>query len=339
MDSVDLRVLDPFDFQWSVPAHGFHWIQAYPYWEEDRPVDLQWFLVLKKDGDRRRPPYQPLSEFEFLGLFRVFSEVKLTRESILEFANEYSALGLPCPGFLDHPWPEAFQGETLEDWAGHIERMRQAVEIWDLLRAEDKNGLRRLISWRHRTRQDGTPRSGPLWWWYRSHPGTAAPNVNLRSGPPWPGEYTDTILAVPGVWEPGDLMTPARFFLAKWVTDALQGVASPELRFDRDSRRLKLQIIPKTLLAAMWVQFARAIDTDKTYRRCKACTRWFEVSAGNSRTDRQFCSDPCKSRDYRAKKQEAIRLRGEKWTPKQIAKQLGTDVETVKGWINRAKEH
>ena len=82
-------------------------------------------------GGPGRPPYRPLSDFKFLGLFRDFSELKLCREGILEFANKYGALGIPRPGYLDHPWPPALEGETLRDWAHQIEKMRQAIEVWE----------------------------------------------------------------------------------------------------------------------------------------------------------------------------------------------------------------
>jgi hypothetical protein len=343
MSSDTLRIVEPFDFQWTVPARGYEWVQAYvssrtPA-EEDWFEEPQWLLVHKDPGGRKRPPYRPLHDFRFLGLFRVFAEVKLCREAILEFANQYGALGIPRPGTLNHPWPPwpEFEGETLNDWAWQIEKMRQAVEVWDMLQTKHKKGLQRLIRWGHRVRPGGIPNSGPFWWFYRSHPDTAPPNIEPRGIPAWPGESKDDMLAIPGMAEEGDLLTPARIFLAKWVTQSLKGAASPAMHYDKEYQRLNLQIVPQTLLAALWLQLARAIDTDKTYRRCKACPRWFEVSAGNSRTDRLFCSDACKSRDYRAKKQEAIRLRGEKWTPQQIAKELGATPEVIKRWLKDSK--
>lgn len=339
MTSDSLRIIESFDFQWTVPARGFEWVQAYvPSSNSAEDGDLeepQWMLIHKDPRGRKRPPYKPLHDFRFLGLFRVFAEVKLCREAILEFANQYGALGITRPGTLHLPWPpwSEFEGETLYDWAWHIEKMRQAIEVWDLLQARDQKGLSRLFRWGHRVRPGGVPNSGPFWWFYRSHSETAPPNVEPPAIPAWPGEGTDEMLAIPGLAEEGDLLTPARIFLAKWVTQSLQGAASPAMQYDQENQRLNLQFVPATLLAALWLQLARAIDTDKTYRRCKACPRWFEVSAGNSRTDRLFCSDRCKSRDYRTKKQEAIRLRSEKWTLPQIAKKLGTTHEVVKGWL------
>jgi hypothetical protein len=337
----DLPIIEPFDFEWTVPARGFEWVQAYlasnNSAEEDSFVELQWLLVPKDTGGRKLAPYRPLSDFQFLGLFRVFSEVKLSREAILAFADEYGALGITRPGYINYEWPPDREGETLNDWVWQIEKMRQAIKVWDLLQAGDHKGLSRFIRWGHRVSPGGIPNSGPYWWFYRSHPDTIVPNVEPPGVPAWPGERTDEMLAIPNLCEVSDLVTPAGLFLSKWVTQSLQGAVSPEIKYDKEHRRLNLQIVPKTLLAALWLQFAKAIDTDKTYRRCKACPRWFEVSAGKSRTDRLFCSDPCKSRDYRAKKQEALRLRGEKWTPLQIAKKLGTTSEMVKRWLEEDK--
>jgi hypothetical protein len=337
MNTSAKHPIDPFDFEWRVPAHGFQWVQAFvppeKPGEENLPHEPQWILVVKERGGLKRSPYRPLSNFKFLGLFRDFAEVELSREGILQFANKYGALGITRSGYLNHPFVPDFEGETLFDWAVQIERLRQAIEVWDMLRKGDQKGLRRLFHWGHRDRPGGVPKSGPNCWFYRSHSQNETPNVEPGRIPAWPGERTDHMMAIPGLCREGDIVALARIFLGKWITQALNGVASPLMHYAKESQRLNLQIVPATLLAAMWLQFARAIDTDKQYRRCKACSRWFQVSAGDSRTDRIFCSDPCKSRDYRAKKQEAIRLRGEKRTAQQIAKRLGTTPEVVKRWL------
>ena len=57
----------------------------------------------------------------------------------------------------------------------------------------------------------------------------------------------------------------------------------------------------------MWLQFAQAIASKRKYRPCKECSGWFEVSTDDTgkRINREFCSDPCKSKNYRRRKAEA----------------------------------
>jgi hypothetical protein len=73
------------------------------------------------------------------------------------------------------------------------------------------------------------------------------------------------------------------------------------------------------------------------YRSCKACGSWFELSPGVVRKSRLFCSDACKSMDYRDKQNQARQLYADKKTFRQIARELGSEVAVVKGWIRGRK--
>jgi hypothetical protein len=68
------------------------------------------------------------------------------------------------------------------------------------------------------------------------------------------------------------------------------------------------------LLSAAWLQLAQAIAGNHTYRACKECGDWFEISSrSDGRTARRlFCSDACKSRDYRRQRQAAVRGKSQK---------------------------
>jgi hypothetical protein len=116
------------------------------------------------------------------------------------------------------------------------------------------------------------------------------------------------------------------------VNDRLAGAAAPRLTRDRRSGRPVLQDFPLSLLGAVWLQFARAVGGNKEYRACASCERWFEVSPETARTNRQFCSEACRSRAYRDRKGRAVELRAEGWSFDRIAGELGSDLDTVKGW-------
>jgi hypothetical protein len=65
----------------------------------------------------------------------------------------------------------------------------------------------------------------------------------------------------------------------------------------------RLCIRPNDLLDALWTQFALAIDGNQNLRRCAVCRTWFSLEAGEGRSDKLYCSDACRMRAYRKRKQ------------------------------------
>ena len=99
----------------------------------------------------------------------------------------------------------------------------------------------------------------------------------------------------------------------------------------------RLQITPKNLLAAMWLQFAQAVTGDKEYRQCKQCGKPFEISLApeGMRKSREYCTDPCRFKAYRERQGKARRLDSEGVAVKEIAKRLGSTTATIKKWIKQ----
>jgi hypothetical protein len=136
------------------------------------------------------------------------------------------------------------------------------------------------------------------------------------------------------LFDVGDLTRPALFCVGELVNMHLRrhrvamGLAQ---MLDRP----QLRVIPNSLIGAMWWQFAMAVDGNRSYRQCGACRKWYEIAGQAGRTDKLFCSESCKARAHRKKQAEARRLRQEGMTAKAIAKQLGAEIKTVKGWISK----
>jgi hypothetical protein len=65
-----------------------------------------------------------------------------------------------------------------------------------------------------------------------------------------------------------------------------------------------MQLIPRNLLEAMWLQFGEAVTHDKSFRKCRQCGTWFEISLRAARIDKVFCSEACKAKAYRRRKLE-----------------------------------
>lgn len=89
------------------------------------------------------------------------------------------------------------------------------------------------------------------------------------------------------------------------------------------------------LLNAIWFQFAKAIDAGRRFARCKQCGKFFEISGGAGRTDKIHCSQRCQIAAWRERRRKAKQLRAEGATLREIAKQLGSDVSAVKGWLQK----
>jgi DNA invertase Pin-like site-specific DNA recombinase len=61
-----------------------------------------------------------------------------------------------------------------------------------------------------------------------------------------------------------------------------------------------------------------------------------ELAPAN-RAERQPCSDPCRVPAYRARQEQARELASAGKTAREIAKELGSTVDTVKKWINKGR--
>ena len=123
-----------------------------------------------------------------------------------------------------------------------------------------------------------------------------------------------------------------------WLFDSHLQHVQGRMKFGPDGPP-QLRTAPMTLLAAMWLQLAMAVAGNKNFVKCKFCERQIEISTAESgfRSNRVFCSQSCKTNDYRRRKREAIRhaRRGKRVAA--IAKLVATEPKTVRGWVNTAQ--
>jgi hypothetical protein len=117
--------------------------------------------------------------------------------------------------------------------------------------------------------------------------------------------------------------------LRKWV--------SPQFRPDPDKGGMSLEIVPQNLVGALWLQFAQAVSRQRRHRKCGTCGMWFEVSPGVARSNRLYCSEACRSKAYRDRKDRAQQLHAQGRPIKEIAEELNSTVKVVKGWISQRK--
>jgi hypothetical protein len=297
-------------------------------------ADVRWHYLTPayRAGDRSRAMrYHPLSAFS--GLFRDFAATEPSLDAIKAFADRFGPLGgalrkrivLSDQG-RDGKHPMGF-GEHVDDWVHEILVMRLAVDLWESARQGDTAHLERMISWA----EDGTRVM------IDTHP-------ELERGqlPEKPTHVHRAVIAderldpeILARFVPEDSIGPALHCMQSLINEHLHHRASPRLLWEQNRDRLGLYIVPEGLIGALWLQFARAVERDARFRQCSECGTWFEVSPGRGRTDKQFCSTACRTRAYRKRQAEAARLHGEGRSMEEIARELESDPDTVRGWIER----
>jgi hypothetical protein len=125
----------------------------------------------------------------------------------------------------------------------------------------------------------------------------------------------------------------------KWLFDRNLQHFQGRLRYGSAGEPL-LVFQPLTLLSAMWLQLALSVTGDKRFEQCKFCGRLFEISTDLTgfRSHRQFCTDTCKTNDYRKRKRIALKLAAGGIAVREIAKKTNTERATVQGWLRRTKD-
>jgi hypothetical protein len=319
-------------FPWQVAKGGYTWVDAQPvlgasrqrapYLTDTRPIGAAGFRVLQ---------YQPLAAFP--GLFRVFADAEPSRKGVKAFADRFGLLGgnlaeqIPLNDQRNARGVPLGTGESLAAWRDEILMMRLAIDVWEAARHGDVERLERVIFWK----EDG---SGVE---ILSHPDLAHGQV-----PDPPARVERALIAgthldedVLGRFVRGDLVKPALHYVQSTINRQLEGRASPRLVWDANRERLGLYIVPDGLVGALWLQFARAVERDRQFRQCAECGIWFELAPGTARADKLYCSTPCRTKAYRKRQAEAARLHGEGRPVEDIARELDSDAETVRGWIER----
>ena len=69
--------------------------------------------------------------------------------------------------------------------------------------------------------------------------------------------------------------------------------------------RPSLRILPRSLIGAMWLQFAQHVSSGLKVKICSQCANWFEVGGDARRIDAQFCSDACRVTHNNLRKRRA----------------------------------
>jgi hypothetical protein len=251
------------------------------------------------------------------GLFRDFAQLEKNETAIRTFANAYGLLGaggglvslVKAPPFavssvatytrIGQKQKQSFKivprAESWAFWTNQINAMHRVVELWDAVRSlAPQRDLRRFVEW---------PDEASV----RYHSGSKARSDWMEE---WIAANTHHPELLAKLQYP-DLVQPAWHQLQRLVNRHLAEFAScPQLEWDNGNLYVFIQ--PRSLIGAMWLQFALAVDGDRKYRVCPGCGRWFEVGGGQRRTDAETCSVTCRQRRKRNLERSKRKKRGGK---------------------------
>lgn len=178
-----------------------------------------------------------------------------------------------------------FRGERVIGIAENPQ-MADTVKFWQAARSRDTQELARYIQW-----SDGRA--------YIQFPFDDSEALVL-----------ETSIRGKTVLPFGDSVLAALHVIQDVINEKIRPLAAPRLVWDSDFTRLRMQIYPKNLLGAMWVELLLAVANDKDYICCQGCKEWREVTT-QVRPNSKHCSDACRSLAYRNRKRKRKILSGE----------------------------
>jgi hypothetical protein len=304
-----------------VAAAGYGWIDA-----ETAAVEShagRW--LTPREPGRNARTYAPLAEHS--GLCRILAATEPSEAGVRAFADSFGLLGMGTEMIQIQRTATGSAvgiGEPLSAWQQQIGYLRSVIELWEHAVAGDVERLSEHILWA----PDGT------WVAFDTH---AATPIGT-DGPPlgW-GRETIWNRRPHGPPEealkPGDLVRPALTWVAQTINRFLKDEVATELRWNAERTALKLQLMPRNLAGAAWLQLASAVERNVQFRQCAECGTWFEVSPGVGRTNKLFHSAACRTRAYRRRQAEAHRLLSIGIGEEEIARELDVDPETLRGWL------
>jgi hypothetical protein len=303
------------DFAWEVAEGGHKWMRgeviAQPSFvcevlTHEHAVGIP-YPVLR---------YSPLHGSP--GLFKNFAELQIDRDSIKAFADKYGMLGEEKMVVFPSHGGTMYSGELRSFWEWQIVLMREALSIWEAIKAKDEQTLSKVIKWSEKKRVN-----------FESE--TTREIISSEQ------HHPELLLRIQNPF-----IDPARYWIQDRVNRQLEehGVYA-RLLWNTRRDNLGLHVVPKSLIGCLWLQLANAIAGAKEFRSCPECHKWFDISRHTARVDKKFCTPSCKAAAHRRKPEEARRLKSDGMTIAEIAKKLQTNASTIKNWLKgtrRGKE-
>jgi hypothetical protein len=223
---------------------------------------------------KRMRQYAPLKE---PGLFRTFVDLSGEPDSIVNFADRFGLL------------TNVEKGEPFATWKTAITELRTAVECWETALSDGGDSVK--------VARPTQPRGQDI----RNY---RLP-VSLKNS-------SDAPLIIIGAGLSSSL--PDRevaHALASSINEKISNIRPVFISHVHDdplADSLELLLMPNNLLEAIWLQFGQAVASNKSFRKCRQCDDWFELSPKVARNDKIFCTDACKAKAYRRRLADQVQV-------------------------------
>jgi len=238
----------------------------------------KWLIYRLRGREDLGRGYNPLVEYP--ALFKVFADLELSERAILEFAGKYGAFHveaqIPTPSRLaQEGWRLA---EPVSLWRSEIRAARETIDI--LSARHDQNEA--VLGERFRPGSEGVSYHDPR----------SPRSLTIISRDEF---YRRSKI--------GRIVEAAGITAHAYIWLRLFDHTSTYLDYSNQKDVFGLQIRPKNLLGAIWLQLADYATGKRDYRDCKLCGTWIALEPRFNRKDRLYCSNSCRQKAYRARSQ------------------------------------
>lgn len=275
------------------------------------------------DGVASPTGHDPFFFEKDFGLFHIFAFTPATPTAVLNFASRYGALGGSCSVPIVHQGGES-RGEPLSRWYREMEAMQRAIRVWELVRSKNPDRIREWVRVEILKLSDANEAAAVR---------VVAPSDADALINPFQSEGEHAASPATEILEPSDeqILDAARRWLVFEINARIGSVAL----MVGDAGTGGLRLVPQSLLSGLWLQLALTVAGQRKYRSCKQCGDPILLAPRGSRTNRLYCSDPCKDAAAADRHREAIRLFEEEGLsdPATIGKRIGSKGTTVAKWI------
>jgi hypothetical protein len=296
-------------FAWARPLQGYAWEDAAvmnegPFTPEPLDNDIKENRFLMWRDRASQVVAAPLLS-DNPTLFRDFASLEPTEEAFLAFANAYGWLGVSqlLKGELVNEDGKTIRRISFSDPRAHGEPLwrwkkahRELSKVSDVLQSITTNDLAKLNEW-------FTIGADAARYERRTALGLEGEWICANKPPLRPALWK---WANQGKTEADRLKRFAFAWAQKRINDAIgdgkYGTStSVRVLVDGDRDLMSLHIVPDTLLAAMWLQCARVLTENPTFKACENCGKWFELAPNARRKNSMYCSARCKLAAHRAR--------------------------------------
>jgi hypothetical protein len=275
-------------FRWECFLGGYEWQSvgaSVPFVEA---ADTRSERVLTKCATPEMTRvYCPL--IEYATLFREFAALTPSEASFVAFANAFGHLGV-APG-ATAAVGSRIVAEPLSRWVAEWTTLRNVVHVLDAVQAHDHARLVDCLiigdtSAALDLRIDGALQK-------------ATPIADASHLRPWLWRH-----ATRADTSTERLARLARGWLQTAITTAIgsPGMVSAQVLFNDAAEQHELQVVPESLMGAIWLQCARVLTLNLSFRPCRHCGKALEVSPEARRPNARYCHDGCKVAAFRERK-------------------------------------